>query len=332
MVASKFVKVLKGLSMRLASDWKSDKGFTLIEAVASIVIVGLVVIPIGTIFSGVLANTMETKEKFQATQIAQQYIEAVKSMSFEEVEKINSKPITNENAKEYEMPELPKGYSVEVTYEDGTTETFNKSPFSWDEDKMPKAGTVNADVIIYISKIIDVEGKEDNGFYCADTDIETIKGSTGGTNYIGGNKDDEKKRDINLLIKTYVDKKDDSIDETKISYIVTDPTKDPPQEHRFDDDDPNGRPTIVIYCDNQESTNVVTKVNVMNETGYKIYLDVFEELDDVVNPMIVVGGNVNVSTGLSEGKVYSQRIYKVTVVVKLDEKELEKVILTVNPK
>lgn len=53
-----------------------NNGFTLVEAIVTVAIAGVIVVPISIIFQGVLLDTVETKDQLKATQLAQQYTEA----------------------------------------------------------------------------------------------------------------------------------------------------------------------------------------------------------------------------------------------------------------
>lgn len=95
-------------------------GFTLLEAIISVAIVGMVIVPISMVFNGTLQQTIVAKHQLKANQLAQLYVENIKAKP--EVELINffaganSKVITSAvNG----FPAVPSGYSVELQYNKG---------------------------------------------------------------------------------------------------------------------------------------------------------------------------------------------------------------------
>jgi prepilin-type N-terminal cleavage/methylation domain-containing protein len=64
--------------------FKNQLGFTLIEAIISIAIVGIVVAPISAIYFGSLQQSIEAKDKLRASELAQLYIENIKERSYDD--------------------------------------------------------------------------------------------------------------------------------------------------------------------------------------------------------------------------------------------------------
>ena len=63
----------------------NNKGFSLVEAIVTVAIVGLIIVPISIIFTGSLKNSIMAREQLKANQLAQMYVEELKVMSDEEV-------------------------------------------------------------------------------------------------------------------------------------------------------------------------------------------------------------------------------------------------------
>ncbi len=66
-----------------------ESGFTLVEAIVSVAILGMVVTPIALIFQGALVSSIDTRVKFQSNQLAQQYVESVKGMTYETLQELD---------------------------------------------------------------------------------------------------------------------------------------------------------------------------------------------------------------------------------------------------
>jgi type II secretory pathway pseudopilin PulG len=64
---------------------KDQQGFTIIEAIVSVVIVSLVVLPISLYFSNAARTAMESKKILKANQIAQSYVEQMKILAFSDI-------------------------------------------------------------------------------------------------------------------------------------------------------------------------------------------------------------------------------------------------------
>lgn len=60
---------------------RKQDGFTLIEVIVTVVVMGIALLPLSAIFNMALSQTSQTEEQLKANQLAQQYIELVKAES-----------------------------------------------------------------------------------------------------------------------------------------------------------------------------------------------------------------------------------------------------------
>lgn len=104
--------------------FKKSSGFTLIEAIISIAIVGIIVAPISMVFSKSLSHSLEAKHQLKATQIAQLFVENIKSKPesefmnfFDAIPATQTKTINSLTASAYGFPTIPQGYTVTIQYE-----------------------------------------------------------------------------------------------------------------------------------------------------------------------------------------------------------------------
>ncbi|MDA3845230.1 MAG: prepilin-type N-terminal cleavage/methylation domain-containing protein [Vallitaleaceae bacterium] len=68
-------KKIKTVYNRMISFIKvNNSGFTLVEAIITIVIVGIIVTPISMVFLGSLQDAIEAKEQLKANQMAQLFV------------------------------------------------------------------------------------------------------------------------------------------------------------------------------------------------------------------------------------------------------------------
>jgi len=60
---------------------QSNKGFSLIEAIVTVAIVGIAMVPISMVFTQTIHTTVDTRKQLEANELAQEYIEAIKAKS-----------------------------------------------------------------------------------------------------------------------------------------------------------------------------------------------------------------------------------------------------------
>lgn len=306
------------MRIRKMSLLSEQKGFSLIEAIVTVAIVGVIVAPIAMIFQGALESTMETRSQLKANQLAQQYVEAFKSMEFSDLKSlsdqgglIDSAAITN-----FKLPEVIEGLSVKmkIAYDDANIQPeFGKSTDSGTNHdyKMPSLSIdpIEGDIYLqfnnagnnymdlYSSSALPTAGVPVESFGDGATSDRQIRiqydnSSTGGVK-------------ISVLMQGETEE-------------ITIPT-------------PKNR--IVILCNDVMNNHTVnTNIDLRNYSTDKVEVYVFETKDDKIQPTLQnIGGLITVHRGLSTAMNNSHRIYEIQVEVLEDTTVLAKVVATVLP-
>lgn len=118
---------------------KNNSGFSLIETIITIVIIGIVTVPITMTFIGSLQDTAIAKEQLKATHLAQLCIENIKAKSDQDIMTFfNTDPvadglpyvreITANQGYVIGFPNIPEGYKVRLNYDKSTT-LFNQPEY-----------------------------------------------------------------------------------------------------------------------------------------------------------------------------------------------------------
>ncbi len=106
----------------------NSKGFSLIEGIVTIVIIGIITVPITMIFLGALNNTEEAKQKLKATQLAQMYIESMKARDEGELMGIFYEDSDGDGNMEAIEADSEGEVIKVITSEDGENNGFNQIP------------------------------------------------------------------------------------------------------------------------------------------------------------------------------------------------------------
>lgn len=156
-------------------------GFTFIEALITIVIVGIVIIPITTIFANVIKDNIEAKERLRITQLAQLYMENIKAksevdfMTFFQEDSESLEPEGQRTIEENEgyyigFPNIPKGYKVRLSYDKGVDFLGFENSIDPDEPILNYDASITFDY--NIGKNLKVNNNVDEVLYLADTTIQ----------------------------------------------------------------------------------------------------------------------------------------------------------------
>jgi len=168
----------------------NNNGFTLIEAIITIVIVGMIVTPISMVFLGSLQDAIDAKEQLKANQMAQLFVENLRIRSYEDIEDLflvnpvitldstsNSQDTYNAG-----FPAIPEGLKVQLSID----RTIYEADADYQVSKPALEDEISdedGDLIIYID--YNLVGLPIISFYTPDSlenDFKTINIANGENN------------------------------------------------------------------------------------------------------------------------------------------------------
>ena len=277
---------------------KSNSGFSLIEALVTIAIVGAAMIPISFVFTQTIGTTVETRKQLVANGLGQEYLEALKSKDFSDYESIFGVGSTIEindtfTQATYDLmglTPLPKGYKARLSYDTDV----DISEFALEEaNEMP-----HADIIVKIPSgyLNTVELKDtDSGDEMIYPQTSTT--STARVIRIRGD------RDANRIIIDYLDQLtgDGSIDSR---FYITAPTE-PAIRFLMGEGANNGAPLIT------------TRIDIDSNLPQTIKLYFYEEDTNttVKATTKIISGSVSISRNLNAVNNFERRIMAIKVEV-----------------
>lgn len=107
---------------KIVQKMKRTGGFTLIETVISVVILGIAIIPLSTVFTMTIDQTNATRRQLIANEIAQQYIENLKNKDFDAFNDVFDEGTVrllddpSEDLSSIGMESVPSNYTVRMSY------------------------------------------------------------------------------------------------------------------------------------------------------------------------------------------------------------------------
>lgn len=276
---------------------KSQRGFTLIEVIVTVAIIGIVTVPIALIFQSALLSSIETRQQLIATQLSQQYVEKIKLMSMSEFNDLDGEVFDE------------SGYDVAVTLLD----LSNSNEFGQDAFKMPTLSSSSygdADVNLILEDSTSSETHVSLIMDDGSKDEDTMGNDASGDRNLNldfqRTSPSEVKIQVDLLIST------ESIPE---SMSITKALKD-----QF---------IVYVHSDDTTASSSYTTITVDNATGKDLEIYVFETPEDQIKPEIILNtGNNTVYRNISETEFFDYRIYAFEIRVSKDGEELSKVVTT----
>jgi len=270
---------------------KSQGGFTLIEVIVTVAIIGIVTVPIALIFQSALLSSIETRQQLIATQVSQQYVEKIKLMNMNDFMDLDGQ-IFDES-----------GYDVAVTLLD----LSNSNEFGQDSFKMPTLSSTSygdADLIVVL---------EDST--SSETHVTFIKDDNSKEEDAMGN-DASGDRNLNL------DFQRTSPSDVKIQVEVGAESKSITKALK-------DQYIVYVHSNDTSSSSSSTTITFDNSTGKDVDIYVFETPADQIKPEVVLNtGNNTVYRNISEPELFEYRIYAFEIDVSKDGEELSKIVTT----
>lgn len=101
---------------------KENSGFTLVEALVTIVILGAAIVPISMVFTRTIETTVTTRKQLEANEIAHSYLEYIKASPMDRIDELltagGSRTFTsNDDLSLVGLPNLQDGYQVTLSYD-----------------------------------------------------------------------------------------------------------------------------------------------------------------------------------------------------------------------
>lgn len=301
----------------------NNNGFTLIEAIVTIGIVGIVIGPIALIFQGALVSSLESRDQLKANQLAQQYVETLKILPYDDMSALNDDvfdparvtdlgKVLPGDISHYLLPNTTTDFDVFIRLLDETTDVGYNTEFSDRKFEMPSLSLPTIDLYDVCLKF---NLASDSGFeiynqantLAIGTPLETLYNVS--TN-----------REIHIVIKK-------SLDSTKLQYDIQqfiDGTKG--ISTIIEVDAATARKEVVIYNEEITAANITSDILVENTSGEKVKFYIFNQPD---YSMIQLKTGEMETIDTSEIKSYSHRLYEVEVVVEKNGEVLESVTTTV---
>lgn len=112
---------------------RSNKGFSLVEAMVTVVIISIAMIPISMVFTQTITTTIGTRKQLEANELAQRYIETLKNKEYEAFLAVfegNDEKIINPDTavSGIDIEPIPKGYRAIISYDAATFESSTVVP------------------------------------------------------------------------------------------------------------------------------------------------------------------------------------------------------------
>ena len=323
---------------KIIESLHNAKGFTLVEAIATIAIFGIVVTPIAMVFQYALTSSIETRTNLKANQITQQYVEAIEVMEFDVLKSliddyggiVDATSIAGLElayTTDVNLPEPDSEFDVLVDLHYGEFLTDG----SCDVDYNVGSAGFDSPEYILDPGIMQYKMPDYDMLILLESSDDTIVKTFTPVNPYndGSGTPSETFPDVagnrNLVI-TYEN------GGTPEGIKVTTQVSGGGTSDYISFDKDHKHKTFIIVCDDEVGSETVdTHITVENYSMEGISVLVFESITDKIKPVVVTGlGTVNIERSLSEIDITSNshRIYEVEVIISKDGEELTHVTTT----
>lgn len=316
-----------------SSKIAEEAGFTLVEAVASVAILGMVVTPLALIFQGALLSSMDTRVKFQSNELTQQYVESVKGMSYRTLQelndslKLNGGQLTEDMMERYHFDKPASGQEIlmdlslkesDIKEEFGTEATPNPDYMN---PKLTSAEGYNAqetiahsyDILLYLdSRITTSTYVFDKEHPFGEVELDEVDRL--------GNSATDREIHIEYNKGSGANIRDYMLDvDTKKTYAMTDPLA--------------VESSIVIVCDDTSPGTISnhTELFVTNNTEDILNIYIYESTGNTIDidfPTSHMIGTVKVNDGLKMVRLPAYRLYEFHVEVVADGESISNLTTT----
>lgn len=143
---------------------KKEDGFSLVEAIVTVVILGAAVVPISMVFTRTIETTVDTRRQLEANVLVQEYLEHIKSREMTELETImpgGTRTISGgDDNSAIGLVDLPSNYNLVLSY--GISEELEPLALVSPGDEPEPPVPVDAIITIGSGYVDDVTVSSDN--------------------------------------------------------------------------------------------------------------------------------------------------------------------------
>ena len=277
---------LKSVGQWIQHKMKSNDGFSLVEAIVSVVILGLAIVPISMVFTQTVHQTVDTRRQLEANELAQYYVEALKSRSFDDYYVLFAGGLENTfnettNMTTYNMADVPENYQVKIYMETAIDLEAYKLPSINAAEPVDAIITIGSDA----SRTLEIA----NGIGSLKTSFLTS------TTTYDRRIEVDAERATNSVDITYYE---GTVAQTSYNFGLTD------NAIRF------------VMGDTQKTGSYDIAININSNVTSELKINIYEGKDDSIHTTTAVeSGLVSVSRNLKTVDPYTHRIVELRVEV-----------------
>lgn len=272
--------------MQIHKKW--NKGFTLMEAIVSIAIAGIVVVPLGLIFYNALTNINVSKDNLKMTQLAQNYVEYTKGVTIDGGNGFNMAP----------------GY---------TDAQKNQSDFHYIKTILNEDSKYNTTIKVYPNQYLDAK----NAINYTDA-FNTIYGTADSQKLPNMKPLGDLSGNTRKVIVRYEEDLTD-LNKVTVTYQVTgnqDPTLDYTTSKVFQRSELNGKFVIRYQTRNYQGSPKSDIISINNLSDIDLTVYVIKDMDlDKFPDVTIDNGAASVIKDSIYNVVNDRRLYKIVVTV-----------------